>query len=58
MKELENKIVLYKNEPYRVLEEFSFGFFMIQNLCHASNIELVLYKDIASCTILSDDFSI
>jgi len=57
MKELENKVVLYKNEQYRVLKEFSDGFYMIQNIDHAMYIELVLYKDIASCTILSEDFS-
>lgn len=57
MRKLENKVVLYKNEQYRVIKEFSDGFYMIQNVHHAIYIELVLYKDIASCTILSEDFA-
>lgn len=57
MRKLENKVVLYKNEQYKVIKEFSDGFYMIQNVQHAIYIELVLYKDIASCTIVSEDFA-
>ncbi|WP_166669540.1 hypothetical protein [Paenisporosarcina antarctica] len=57
MRKLENKVVLYKNEQYKVIKEFSDGFYMIQNVQHAIYIELVLYKDIASCTIVPEDFA-
>lgn len=56
MKKLENKIILYKKEPYKVIKTFPGGFYMIQNIRHALYIELVLHKDISSCPFLSEDF--
>lgn len=55
MKHIENKIIRYKKEPYKVIKTFPGGFYMVQNIKQDSYIELVLHKDIASCQVLSGE---
>lgn len=57
MQNIENKIIRYKKEPYKVIKTFPGGFYMVQNIRQDSYVELVLYKDIASCLVLSGDMA-
>lgn len=56
MKELESKIILYKNEPHKVLKAFPGGFYMVEKVYDTLYIELVLHKDITPYQILENDF--
>ena len=38
-----------------MLKTYPGGFYMVQNIREDSYVELVLYKDIASCIVLSVD---
>lgn len=55
MRNIENKIIRYKKEMYKIIKTYPGGFYMVQNIREDSYVELVLYKDIAPCLVLSVD---